>query len=187
MKKLFNTYDSFVMNFKSQQDLEKALNILQLARHDILDIQSPHYIALNNLPKKVKQTPYGIIAGMSGAVGFILISMLIFYVMSKPQLMFGNKGSLPIMAYIPVLFTVSILFSGIGLLLAFSYKNHLLPGQQNQLIYPLDTSENYILIIGKKMNLGELQKLISDIDTVAIFEYKFMEQNIHLALPLKVK
>ena len=187
MKKLFKTSDSFVIAFKDLQALEKAIGIMQSASQEILDIQSPHFIKIKNLEESKKPDRYGIIAGISGSVGLLLISLLIFYVMGKPHLLLGNKGSFPIMAYVPILFTVSILFSGAGLLLAFSLKNHLLPGQQNQIIEKLSSNDHYLLIILKKINHDELDHLISDIDVSTIFEYKFIEQHVRLPIPVKIK
>ena len=187
MKKLFNTYDSFVLVFRDKKPLENGIEKVQSSGQEILDIQSTHFIDIKKLKETKKPDRYGIISGISGAIGLILISLLIFYVMGKPQLLLGNKGSLPIMAYVPVLFTVSILFSALGLILAFSIRNHLLPGQQNQIIDKLVSSEHYVLMIYKKMTRDELEDLIRDIDYTNIFEHKFIEQNISLPLPLKVR
>lgn len=187
MKKLFNTYESFVMVFKDQADLEKAIQLLQSAEQEIIDIQSPHFIQIKNLKPIKKHINFGIISGISGVIGCVLISLLIFYVMSKPHLLLGNKGALPIMAYIPILFTVSILFSGLGLLLTFGIKNHLLPGQQNQITDKLTSCEHYLLIIQKKTSLEVLKNMIPNIDILDIYEHKFIEQNFSLPLPLKIK
>jgi hypothetical protein len=185
--RIFNTYDSFVIVFNDQDSLEKAIDIMQSADQEILDIQSPHYIEIEKLKESKKPINYGIIAGISGVTGFILISLLILYVMGKPQLLIGNKGLSPIMAYVPVLFTVSILFSALGLLFAFCIKNHLLPGQQNQVSDKLASSENYIMIILKKLSQNELENMLKDIEYINIFEHPFIEQNINLPFPLKMK
>ena len=184
---IFSSYNSFVLVFDNQQSLDKAIGMLQLADQEILDVQSPHYINVKGLNKTRKSDSYGIISGICGVVGLGLMALLIFYVMSKPQLLLGNKGSFPIMDYIPVLFTVSILFSGLGLWLAFGIKNHLLPGQQNQIIDPLATSDHYLLIIHKNLSLDELKNQMAKIDTITIFEHKFIQQNICLPLALKMK
>jgi hypothetical protein len=185
-ERIFKTYDSYVMVFRNQKSLEKAIKLMQSADQEILDIQSPHYIEIENLKESKLLDKYGIIAGISGVTGFILISLLNLYVTGKPHLILGNKSMLPIMEYVPVLFTVSILFSALGLLLAFCIKNHLLPGQQNQISDKLASSENYILIISKKLSLNELKNIMKDMECSNISEYTFIEQNISIPLPLKM-
>ena len=187
MKKLFKTHDSFVMVFGDQQSLGLAIDLMQSAGQEILAVQSPHYIEIKNLNKSKKPVKYGIIAGISGVIGFILISLLIYYIMNKPPLLLGNKSALPIMAYVPVLFTISILFTALGLFLAFTIKNHLIPGQQNQITDKNVSDDHYILIISKKLNKNELENMLGDVKAENIFEHTFAEQNINLPLPLKMK
>lgn len=184
---IFTSFNSYVLVFDNQQSLEKAIEMMQLGGQKILDIQSPHYIHFNCLKKPMKSDRYGIISGISGVVGLVLMALLIFYVMGTPQLLLGNKSVFPFMDYIPVLFTVSILCSGLGLMLAFGIKNHLLPGQQNQIIDHLVTSDHYLLIIHKKLSLDELKNKMADIDTTKIYEHTFIKQNIGLPLALKIK
>jgi hypothetical protein len=187
MKKLFNKNDSFVIVIRDQQSLSLAIDLLQSAGQEILDVQSPHYIEIKSLNKSKQVLKYGIIAGISGLIGFILICLLIYYIMSKPHLILGNSSVLSIMAYVPVLFTISILFSALGLFLAFTIKNHLLPGQQNQSTVKKVSDDHYILIISKKLNRNELENILSVVKTDNIFEHSFIKQNINLPLPLKTR
>jgi hypothetical protein len=175
------------MVFKSHEVLEKAIDLMKLSGQKILDIQSPHYIYIKTFKESKKETKFGIIAGISGFIGFILVSLVIFYVMGNPHLLLGNKSALPVMSYVPVLFTLSILFSALGLVLAFSIKHHLLPGQQNQVTDKKASDDHYVLIISKKLNRKELENMLGDIKTESIFEHTFIEQNINLPLPLKIK
>jgi hypothetical protein len=186
MKKLFNTYDSFVVVIKNRDDLEKAIDIIQTKQQEILDIQSPHYINVRNLKGTKKVSNYGIIAGISGLIGLLSISFLIFNVMTNPHLLMGNMLTNQIAAYIPVLFTIMILFAGLGLVIAFGIKNHLLPGQKNKIIDKYVSDDHYILIILKKISRTELEQMISGIEISDIFECKFIKQNINLPIPLRI-
>jgi hypothetical protein len=184
---LISNRHSIVIALKNQDSIEKAIDVLQNAGQHVIDIHSPHFIHLKSIAPKKKSPGYGYIAGIGGILGFLLMLLLILYVMNKPRLLLGNMSRMHGMEFIPVLFTVSILMAGLALLFAFSLKNHLLPGQQNQIIDPLCSNDTYLIIIEKNMSLSDLKTLLADIDFTDIYEHPFLKQHADLPLPLKIK
>lgn len=59
----------------------------------------------------------------------------------------GGKPHFPLPAYIPITFELTVLFSGVGMVLTYCYLNQLMPGVKKHHFSPRATDDAFIMVI----------------------------------------
>ena len=75
---------------------------------------------------------------------------------------FGGKPHFPLPAYIPITFELTVLLSGVGMVLTYCYLNQMMPGVKKHHFSPRATDDAFIMVIELTGKSNEELKFLAD-------------------------
>ncbi len=135
-------------NFKDEEVLFPAIDKIRTEGVDIHDVYTPFAVHGLDVALGHKETDLhvaGFIYGITGtttALGF----MSWIFTVDWPQ-NFGGKPHLPLPAFIPITFELTVLFAAVGMVLTFCYLNQIMPGVKKHIFNPRQTDDTFVVTI----------------------------------------
>lgn len=132
--------------FDDDDVLLKAVTDVRKSGHSIEDVYTP--FPVHGLEHKMGLRPTKIhTAGfLFGSTGFLFALSLMTWVstMNYPT-NFGGKPFFSLLAFIPITFELTVLFTGIGMVVSFYYLCNLYPGKQPKIVDVRTTDDKFAM------------------------------------------
>lgn len=138
----------FIASFEREEDILSATHAVRRQGYEIKDVYSPYVV--HGLDKamglKPSRLPYLCLAfGILGAVTKLWFQ--IWTSATSWALNVGGKPLASVPAFVPVTFEITVLFAGVGTVLAFIFRSKLRPGKQPIVNYKRCTNDRFVLVL----------------------------------------
>lgn len=154
-----------VGTYEDENVLFPAVKKVRNAGYKIHDIYTPYPV--HGLDKAIglRETSLhtmGFIYGLLGTITAIGGMGWIFA--ADWPLNIGGKPHFPLPAFIPIAFELTVLFSGVGMVLTYCYLNQMMPGVKKHHFSPRATDDAFIMVIEltASSNEEEIKSFLND-------------------------
>lgn len=134
--------------FDDDDTLLEAVDAANNSGHEIAEVYSPFPVTGLNEKIGIVQTKIptaGFIFGLTGLIS--AFSLMAFASSINYPTNFGGKPYFSFPAWIPIMFELTVLFAGVGMVTSFYYLCNLYPGKQPKLIDPRLTDHMFAITI----------------------------------------
>jgi hypothetical protein len=137
--------------FANDQDILNATNAARESGYTIVDAYTPY--AVHGLDKAmgIRPTRIGWICLGLGLLG--AAAKLWFQIWTSAfdwPVNVGGKPLTSLPAFVPVTFEVTVLFAGVGTVIAFFLVSRLLPGKKPKVVYEGVTNDRFVLVLAEE-------------------------------------
>ncbi|HRN71758.1 MAG TPA: DUF3341 domain-containing protein [Ginsengibacter sp.] len=163
---------SFVVGtFEDEKVLFPAVKHVRKAGLKLHDVYTPYPVHGLDKAMGLRETSLhtaGFIYGLMGTM--IAIGGMGWIFAVDWPLNFGGKPHFPLPAYIPITFELTVLLSGVGMVLTYCYLNQMMPGVKKHHFSPRATDDAFIMVIELtgKSNEEEIKKFLADNGAIEI-------------------
>jgi hypothetical protein len=141
----------FLGIFENETDVIEATRATRDLGYEIYDVYTPY--AVHGLDEAMGLRPSRLTwACMACALGgFLAATLTQFWIDSIDwPLNVGGKPFNSLPAYLPVMFEMTILIGGLGVVLAFLIRTRLYPGKRVRLVHEEVTNDRFVLALEQK-------------------------------------
>ncbi len=139
-----------VSSFGTEGDILGATKAARSNGYDIVDIYTPYAVHGLDVAQGVKPTKIAFVCLALGLTG--AITKLGFQIWTSAWDWPVNVGGKPLIsfpAFVPVTFEVTVLFAGVGTVLAFLLRSKLRPGKKPPVVYEGATDSRFVLVLSQ--------------------------------------
>lgn len=150
-----------VGSFEEEEVLFPAVEKVRKAGYKLHDVYTPYPVHGLDQAMGLRETSLhtaGFIYGLLGTL-VALGGMGWIFTVDWP-LNIGGKPHFPLPALIPITFELTVLFSGVGMVLTFCYLCQLAPGVRKHHFSPRATDDAFVMVI--EMTLGSNEEEIKE-------------------------
>ncbi|ASZ10129.1 DUF3341 domain-containing protein [Chitinophaga pendula] len=153
-----------VGNFEDEAVLFPAVKKVRTAGYKIHDVYTPFPVHGLDHALGLRETSLhtaGFIYGITGTTTALSCMSWIFT--TDWPLNIGGKPHLPLPAFIPITFELTVLFSAVGMVLTFCYLCQLAPFVKKHIFNPRQTDDKFVMAIEltEKTNVEELKNFLT--------------------------
>lgn len=137
-----------VGSFEDEKVLFPAVKNVRKAGFKIHDVYTPYPVHGLDRALGLRETSLhtaGFIYGLLGTLTAIGGMSWIFGV--DWPLNIGGKPHFPLPAFIPIAFELTVLFSGVGMVMTYCYLNQMMPGVKKHHFSPRATDDAFVMVI----------------------------------------
>lgn len=137
-----------VGTYEDENVLFPAVKNVRKSGYKIHDVYTPYPVHGLDRAMGLRETSLhtaGFIFGLLGTITAIGGMGWIF--VADWPLNIGGKPHFPLPAFIPIAFELTVLFSGVGMVLTYCYLNQLMPGVKKHHFSPRATDDAFIMVI----------------------------------------
>lgn len=162
-----------VATFRFPEDVVKAVRKARNEDFRIYDVYSPYPIHGLDRAMGIRRTRIPLIALLGGLFGLVFAVSLQFYttVLDWPMNV-GGKPDNSALAFVPICFELTVLFSGLVTVLALFVRSRLFPGKQECLIAEGTTDGTFAVVLRKRpsTDIGRARVLLESCGAYGIEE-----------------
>ena len=137
--------------FENENDILGATERARLSGYEIVDAYTPYAVhgldkAMGIKPTRIARVCLGF--GLMGA-----IAKLWFQIWTSAfdwPVNVGGKPLTSVPAFVPVTFEVTVLFAGVGTVLAFFLVSRMRPGKKPKVVYNGVTNDKFVLVLSQE-------------------------------------
>lgn len=136
--------------FGSEHDIVAATKTARTRGYDIVDVYTPFAVHGLDIAQGIKPTRIAAVCLALGLTG--AIAKLGFQIWTSAwdwPVNVGGKPLISLPAFVPVTFEVTVLFAGVGTVLAFLLRSKLLPGKKPKRRYEGVTNDKFVLVLAQ--------------------------------------
>lgn len=137
-----------VGTYEDENVLFPAVKNVRKSGYKIHDVYTPYPVHGLDRAMGLRETSLhtaGFIFGLLGTITAIGGMGWIF--VADWPLNIGGKPHFPLPAFIPIAFELTVLFSGVGMVLTYCYLNQMMPGVKKHHFSPRATDDAFIMVI----------------------------------------
>ena len=149
--------------FGTEQDILGATKSAREKGYDIVDVYTPFAVHGLDTAMAVTPTRLAYVCFVMGLIG--AIAKLGFQIWTSAWDWPVNVGGKPLMsipAFVPVTFEVTVLFAGVGTVLAFLLRSKLFPGKKPKAVYVRATNDRFVLVLAENdasFDVGKVREM----------------------------
>lgn len=137
--------------FKNESDIIAATREFRKLGYIVSETYTPY--AVHGLDtaqglRKSRLPLLCLIFGVSGAVAKLWFQ--IWTSASSWPVNVGGKPLASVPAFVPVTFEITVLFAGVGTVLAFFFRSRLWPGRKTRPVHPRVTDDSFVLVLSEE-------------------------------------
>jgi hypothetical protein len=142
--------------FDDDHDLLHAVEHIRGAGHSITDAFTPFPVHGLEHAMGLRATRLHTAGFFFGGIGFVfMISFLTWMSLSNYPINFGGKPYFSLLAWVPPLFEVTVLWASIGMTVSYYYLCNMYPGKMPKIIDPRTTDHKFALTFELSDNTGD--------------------------------
>lgn len=145
-----------VGSFEDEEVLFPAVKNVRKAGYKIHDVYTPYPVHGLDQALGLRETSLHTVGFIYGLMGTLVAigGMGWIFAVDWP-LNIGGKPHFPLPAMIPITFELTVLFSGVGMVLTFCYLCQLAPGVRKHHFSPRATDDAFVMVIELTMGANE--------------------------------
>ncbi len=146
--------------FDDEEVLFPAVKKVRNAGYKIKDVYTPYPVHGLDKALGMRETSLHTAGFIYGITGTTTAVSCMSWVFTKDwPLNIGGKPNLPLPAFIPITFELTVLFAAVGMVLTFCYICQMMPGVKKHHFHPRATDDLFVMVIEctDKTNVGDLQ------------------------------
>jgi len=151
--------------FESEQDIIAATKSARENGYDIVDIYTPYAVHGLDMAMGITPTRLAFVCFALGLIG--AVAKLGFQIWTSAwdwPVNVGGKPLLSIPAFVPVTFEVTVLFAGVGTVLAFLLRSKLFPGKKPKAVYARATNDRFVIVLAENdasFDVGKVREMFT--------------------------
>ncbi len=161
--------------FADEDDIIRATRATRSAGYDIFDIYTPYAVHGLDEAMGLKPSKLTWVCLISAALGLLLAVYTQFWIGSIDwPLNVGGKPFNSLPAYLPVMFEMTILIGGLGVVFTMLFRTKLYPGNLKKLVDSRVTDDHFVLALEEKnasYDAEMLKKIWEEFHVIDIKEY----------------
>lgn len=139
-----------VTEFGAEEDILGATKCARENKYDIVDTYTPYAVHGLDTAMGVRPTRLAVVCLALGLTG--AIAKLGFQIWTSAWNWPVNVGGKPLVslpAFVPVTFEVTVLFAGVGTVIAFLLRSKLFPGKRPSAVFEGVTNDKFVLVLAE--------------------------------------
>lgn len=137
-----------VTEFGSEEDLLAATRCAHEHQYKIVDAYTPYAVHGLDEAMGIRPTRLAVVCLALGVTG--AVAKLGFQIWTSAwdwPVNVGGKPLISLPAFVPVTFEVTVLFAGVGTVLAFLFRSRLFPGKRPEAVFRGVTDDKFALVL----------------------------------------
>ncbi len=160
-----------VGSFEDENVLFPAVKNVRKEGYKIHDVYTPYPVHGLDAALGLRETSLHTVGFIYGLLGTLtaLGGMGWIFAVDWP-LNIGGKPHFPLPAFIPITFELTVLFSGVGMVLTYCFLNQMMPGVKKHHFSPRATDDAFVMAIEltEKSNEEEIKQFLANVGAVDI-------------------
>lgn len=157
--------------FEDEDVLFPAVKKVRTAGYKIHDVYTPYPVHGLDKALGLRETSLHTAGFIYGITGTTTALSCMSWIFTKDWPMnIGGKPNLPLPAFIPIIFEVTVLFAAVGMVLTFCYLCQLAPFVKHHHFHPRATDDLFIMVIEctPKTNIDDLKGFLQSAGAIEI-------------------
>lgn len=160
-----------VGSFEDENVLFPAVKNVRRQGYKIHDVYTPYPVHGLDAALGLRETSLHTVGFIYGLLGTLtaLGGMGWIFTVDWP-LNIGGKPHFPLPAFIPITFELTVLFSGVGMVLTYCFLNQMMPGVKKHHFSPRATDDAFVMAIEltEKSNEEEIKTYLAGVGAIEI-------------------
>jgi len=155
-----NAAQPIYAEFDAEDVLIHAVEVTRERGYDVVDVHTPY--AVHGLDRAMGLRPSRLtwICFVAGAIGLALTLTFEYWTSAIDwPINVGGKPLDSLPAFIPIAFEATVLFAGLGVVLALLLRCRLLPGRKDTTPTPRVTDDRFVLVARARPGAGDTESL----------------------------
>lgn len=163
-----------VSSFGTESDVLGATKAARENGYEIVDVYTPYAVHGLDVAQGISPTKIALVCLALGLTG--AIAKLGFQIWTSAwdwPVNVGGKPLISLPAFVPVTFEVTVLFAGVGTVLAFFLRSKLRPGKKPAFVYDGVTDNRFVIVLAQTdaaFDVLKVRKMFSPFDVITMEE-----------------